>query len=163
MAENDINYFAHLDELRNRLLWILGAISVFTIGSFIFSGSLMGIVTAPIRKSMESLYFLTPYEAFLTRLKVSLTTGLILSAPVIFTQFWQFVSPGLYPSEKRAVVPITIISTALFTLGVTFAYFLVVPFALRFFLGFQTETLRPLISIGSYVSFFLSLLSCRQA
>jgi sec-independent protein translocase protein TatC len=94
----------------------------------------------------------------MTKLKMSLVGGVLFSLPVLFTQLWLFVSPGLYARERRTVVPIVLISVLLFASGACFAYFLAIPFALKFFLGFQSESLRPLISIGSYLSFFLSLI-----
>lgn len=158
MSELPANYSAHLDELRKRLIIVLISVAVFGIASFLCSGLLIDWVTAPIKKSIPSLYFTSPYEAFLTRLRVSLAGGIILGAPVILTQLWSFVAPGLYDRERRAVVPLALSSAALFLCGICFAYFLVLPFSLSFFLGFQTESLRPLITIEAYVSFFLSLL-----
>jgi len=101
---------------------------------------------------------MTPYEAFVTRLKVSIVAGLLASLPIVFTQLWKFISPGLYSNEKEAVLPLVTISVGLFLIGACFAYYLVIPFALDFFLGFRSESLRPMISIGSYISFFLSLI-----
>lgn len=157
MSEEEINYFAHLNELRNRLIFIVISITALTTASFLLSDFLMEVVTAPIKSSADKLYFLSPYEAFLMRLKVCVTSGIVLSTPIIFWLLWSFVAPGLYKSEKHVVFPIVLASILLFSLGVLFAYFCVIPFALKFFLGFETETLRPLISIGAYVSFFLSL------
>ena len=156
--ETEPNYFAHLEELRHRLLISMAVIGVFTVGCFFLSEWLVGIMIAPIQNSVRELYFLTPYEAFLTRLKVSVTAGVMLSSPVVFAQLWRFVAPGLYRSERRAVFPVVFFSVLLFSLGVLFAYFLVIPFALRFFLGFETVSLRPLISIGAYSSFFLAFI-----
>jgi len=85
-------------------------------------------------------------------------SGIILSLPVAFHQLWAFVSPGLYLRERKVILPLVVVSTALFLAGVLFAHVAVLPLALRFFLGFQTRTLVPLISIGSYISFFLSLI-----
>ena len=159
MAETEeVDYFTHLDELRRRLIVVVLAIAALTVASFFASDFLLEVITRPVRINVSNLYFLTPYEAFLMRLKVSVASGVMMSIPIAFTQLWLFVAPGLYRSERRAVLPIVLVSVALFSLGVLFAYFLVVPFALRFFLGFQTETLKPLISIGAYVSFFLSLI-----
>jgi len=155
--EQEINYFAHLQELRTRLIWVVVTIAAVTVLCFVYSEQLLEIVTAPVRKSVSNLYFLAPYEAFLMRLKVAVTCGIVLSSPIIFTQFWKFTAPGLYQSEKKAILPVASCSILLFVLGVVFAYFFVIPFALKFFLGFQTETLIPLISIDAYVSMFLSL------
>jgi len=154
----EVNYFTHLDELRRRLIVVVLSIAGLTVVSFFASDFLLELITRPVKKSVASLYFLTPYEAFLMRLRVSVTSGMVLSVPIVFTQLWLFVAPGLYRSERRAIFPIVLVSIVLFSLGVLFAHFLVIPIALRFFLGFQTETLQPLISIGAYVSFFLSLI-----
>lgn len=94
----------------------------------------------------------------MTKVKLSVVSGIIISLPVIFYQLWKFISPGLYLSEKEKILPLVFISTALFLVGALFAYFGVIPFALNFFLNFQTESLEPLISIGSYISFFLSFI-----
>ncbi|OGX06836.1 MAG: twin arginine-targeting protein translocase TatC [Omnitrophica bacterium RIFCSPLOWO2_12_FULL_50_11] len=154
----EVNYFTHLNELRRRLIVVVLSIAGLTVVSFFASDFLLELITRPVKKSVASLYFLTPYEAFLMRLRVSVTSGIVLSVPIVLTQLWRFVVPGLYRSERRAIFPIVLVSIVLFSLGVLFAHFLVIPFALRFFLGFQTETLQPLISIGAYVSFFLSLI-----
>ena len=136
------------------VLIVVGLSSIFC---FFLSDQLLEFVVAPIKKSIDSLYFLTPHEAFMTKMKLSLVTGVVLGLPVIFYQLWKFVSPGLYPSEKKKVFPLVLISTLLFLFGVAFAYYAIIPFALNFFLNFKTESLVPLISIGSYISFFLSL------
>ena len=154
----EVNYFTHLNELRRRLIVVVLSIAGLTVVSFFASDFLLELITRPVKKSVASLYFLTPYEAFLMRLRVSVTSGIVLSVPIVLTQLWRFVVQGLYRSERRAIFPIVLVSIVLFSLGVLFAHFLVIPFALRFFLGFQTETLQPLISIGAYVSFFLSLI-----
>ncbi|MBI4395277.1 MAG: twin-arginine translocase subunit TatC, partial [Candidatus Omnitrophica bacterium] len=83
---------------------------------------------------------------------------IILSLPVIFTQLWQFASPGLYPNEKRIVTILIGSSTILFLIGVLFAYFVAVPLGLRFFLNFKSSALTPLISLDSYFSFLISFL-----
>ncbi len=94
----------------------------------------------------------------MTKLKLSVISGILLALPLIFYHLWKFVSPGLYPSERQKVVPLVFVSTGLFLLGVLFAYFGIIPFALDFFLNFQAESLEPLISIGAYISFFLSFI-----
>ena len=151
------NLALHLEELRTRLILCLVSIAVLTLSSFFLSDILFALVVHPIKGSIPTLYFTTPYEAFMIKLKISLAGGFILGLPVIFAQLWLFVSPGLYQTEQHIALPMIFISVLLFVLGVFFAYFLVLPFALKFFLGFQSPGLEPLISVGSYVSFFLSL------
>src|SRR3990167_1802136 len=130
----EVNYFTHLNELRRRLIVVVLSIAGLTVVSFFASDFLLELITRPVKKSVASLYFLTPYEAFLMRLRVSVTSGIVLSVPIVLTQLWRFVVPGLYRSERRAIFPIVLVSIVLFSLGVLFAHFLVIPFALRFFL-----------------------------
>ena len=156
--ERDIGLVDHLEELRRRLIVV--GISVLGLGvfSFLISDFWFRLATAPILDIINSLYFFSPFEAFLTKLKISAVSGIILSSPVIFTQLWQFISPGLYQSEKKLILILTSSCTVLFLIGVLFAYFLVIPTALRFFLDFRSSSLTPLISLGSYLSFFFSFL-----
>ena len=154
----EVNFFEDLEELRRRIIVSLLSIVVFAAASFFFSDSLIAIITAPIKTSVRVLYFHSPYEAFMATLNITLVSGIVLSLPVIFTQLWYFVSPGLYTKEQEVILPLIFASTILFVAGALFAYFFVVPFAFKFFLGFQTQTLLPLISIGSYISLFLSLI-----
>ncbi len=156
IQEKEMNLAEHLDELRRRIIVVIVSVFLFGVVSFFYSESLLNLVTAPIQRSLDTLYFLTPYEAFLARIKISVLSGIILSSPIIFLELWFFVSPGLYRKEKKLVLPMVISSTVLFLLGVLFAHFMVIPFALQFFMGFQTYSLLPLISLGSYLSFFLS-------
>ena len=156
VPEKEMNLAEHLEELRRRLIIILVAVALFGGFSFLYSEKLMDLVLAPIQRNLDTLYFFTPYEAFLARVKLAIVSGIILSSPIIFLELWFFVSPGLYRKEKKLVLPMVAGSTGLFLLGVLFAHFFVIPFALKFFMGFQTYSLLPLISLGSYLSFFLS-------
>ena len=154
----DIGIAGHLEELRKRLIISLISIALLTSVSFLLSDVLIALITVPVKQSVESLYFLSPYEAFMVKLKASLVSGVILSLPVIFSQLWLFISPGLYSKEQRIILPLMAVSTLLFVMGALFAYFIVIPLALKFFLGFQTTALIPLISIDSYLSFFISII-----
>lgn len=148
----------HLEELRRRLITVIVSVSVLTGLGFFLSDFLISILVFPARQQMEALYFFTPYEAFLTKLKVALACGILLSLPVIFNEFWRFIGPGLYGREKKLISVFVFASSLLFMAGVVFAYFIVLPVALTFFLGFKSASLYPLISIDSYISFFLTML-----
>lgn len=158
MIQTEFKILDHLEELRSRLIIILISSGFFSILCFFFSDQLLNIMILPIQRNVYSLYFLSPYEAFMTKVKLSVVIGIIISLPVIFYQLWKFISPGLYLSEKEKILPLVVISTVLFLIGALVAYFGVIPIALNFFLNFQTESLEPLISIGSYISFFLSFI-----
>lgn len=151
--------FSHLEELRTRLIVALSIFFIASIGAYFFSHSIIDFFTQPLRghKSAE-LIFQTPHEAFLTHIRVSATAGFFIASPVIFSQFWLFVSPGLYSKEKKIIFPLVLGSVFLFFVGSVFAYFVVVPFTLTFLLSFQTQSLRPLLSIAPYFSFLTGMI-----
>lgn len=151
------NFFDHLQELRRRLFWSLGAFLFCALLSYSWSDRLLRILTAPIRSEVGQIYFFSPPDAFLVRLKVAFFAGLVMASPVIISQIWLFVSPGLTATEKKTVYPLIFLTSFLFLAGCLFAFAWVLPFALRFFMGFQTEFLQPQIYITHYVSFVSSL------
>jgi sec-independent protein translocase protein TatC len=106
----------------------------------------------------DTLIFTNLPEAFFTYLKVAFLTGIGLASPIIIYQFWMFVAPGLYEKEKRLLLPIVFLSTLFFVGGALFGYFIVFPYGFEFFLGFATETIRPMPSMKEYLSFAAKLL-----
>ena len=124
---------------------------------------LFEILTAPLVQAMSEsgnakLIFTGLPEAFFTYLKVSFLSGLIVASPILLYQFWMFVAPGLYRKERRLMVPIVILSSFFFIGGALFGYFVVFPWGFKFFLGFATDTIRPLPSMKEYFSFSAKLL-----
>ncbi len=103
----------------------------------------------------QKLVFLTPTEAFWVYMKVALISGLILALPVVLYQIWSFVAPGLYRHEKRYAGPFVMVGSLFFLAGATFAQLVVIPFAMRFLVGFPGPDLTPMISVGAYVDFVL--------
>jgi sec-independent protein translocase protein TatC len=97
-------------------------------------------------------------EAFFTYLKVSLLAGIVLATPVLFYQFWMFVSPGLYRTEKKYLLPVVILSIFFFVIGASFGYFIVFPYGFQFFLGFATDTIQAMPSMKEYLSFASKML-----
>jgi sec-independent protein translocase protein TatC len=106
----------------------------------------------------DTLIFTGLPEAFFTYLKVALLAGIIVSSPMILYQFWMFVAPGLYKKERRMMAPIVLLSSFFFIGGALFGYFIVFPWGFKFFLGFATETIRPLPSMKEYFAFSAKLL-----
>jgi sec-independent protein translocase protein TatC len=162
MKEDEkIPFTAHLEELRSRLIACFVAVGIGFVLSYGFKEKLFAILTKPLITAMESgdkLIFTGLPEAFFTYLKVSLLSGIILAIPVIFYQFWMFVVPGLYNKERRLLFPIIFLSSVFFVGGALFGYFLVFPLGFKFFLGFASETIRPLPSMREYLSFAAKLL-----
>lgn len=147
-TESDIDNSAaplieHLTELRQRLIYSVGAFLVAMVLCFSFGGMLLDFLLAPIERTMRDLgnpnpvmQYTAPQEYFFTLIRISVVGGLTLSFPVIAYQLWRFVAPGLYKNEKNAFLPFIIASPMLFVLGAAFAHYVVVPLAMMFFLGF---------------------------
>jgi len=105
------------------------------------------------------LVFLAPAEALWMHIKISIAAGLMLALPVIFHQFWKFISPGLLPKEKKYAIPFIFSATGLFLFGAAFCFFIVLPFAMGFLLTFKVgDFLMPMLSVGQYVSFCLKII-----
>lgn len=131
----------HLIELRRRLLWSIAAIGVCFGVCFYFADDIFGFLVRPLTQAFGPgqgrLVYTKLYEAFFVNVKVALFAAFFLAFPVIATQLWAFVAPGLYAKEKRAFLPFIIATPVLFLLGASLAYFVVMPTAFHFFLGFQ--------------------------
>ena len=147
--------YDHLAELRIRLLICLIFVVIFTITSYCFVDRIRLFITAPVR---EHLVFVSLPEAFLVNLKIAALSGILVSIPVILQQLWSFVIPGLTKSERIAAFFLVVGSILFFTLGVIFAFFIIVPFTVSFFLKFSSAHLKPMITFSNYVSFVSGIL-----
>lgn len=164
----------HLSDLRKRVVFpVITVLAVFII-TFYFSEKLFEIVSFPLKhelrlaitapyfqiteKPSTPLVFLAPAEAFWMHMKIAFVASFILSLPVFFYHFWKFISPGLMPREKKYFLPFIFSATALFVMGSLFCFFVVLPFALTFLLGYKTEDITPMISVGNYVDFCLKFI-----
>ncbi len=133
----------HLAELRSRLFRTLLAVAAgfavaWNLREPIFQALLRPAVLA-LDAEGGRLQAIAPTEIFFTYLKGALLGGFVLALPVVFWQLWAFVSPGLYASEKRVAFPFVAISTALFTAGAAFGYFVVFPVMFDFLGRFESE------------------------
>ncbi len=159
--DEKLPFTSHLEELRSRLIYCFVAVAVGFVISYFFKEKLFDILVNPLIQVMDekdNLVYTGLPEAFFTFLKVSFLSGLIIGSPVIIYQFWMFVAPGLYTKEKKLLLPIVFLSTFFFVGGALFGYFIVFPYGFQFFLGFATETIRPLPSMKEYLSFSSKLL-----
>ncbi len=151
---NEMTFLEHLEELRVRILWILGAAAVGTAGAFYFSPRLVALLLAP---GAGKFQYIKPAEAFVVHLAVAFIAGLVVTSPFIFYQIWRFVAPGLLPKEKRYALPFVVATSACFAAGVVFGYYMLFP-AMRFFRSFETETLTADWTLGGYASLALRLM-----
>ena len=159
--DDKIPFTAHLEELRKRLIICFVAVAVGFVVCYAFKEKLFQILTQPLISVMhqgDTLIYTGLPEAFFTFLKVSFLGGLMLASPVIIYQFWMFVAPGLYRQERRVLAPIVGLSILFFIGGGVFGYLVVFPLGFQFFLGFATETIRPLPAMKEYLGFATKLL-----
>jgi sec-independent protein translocase protein TatC len=133
----------HLTELRSRLIKSALAFVIGMIIAFTFWNSIFNYLTEPLCSALETrgqacnLILIKLQEGFFVAVRISMLGGLFLAFPVIATQLWRFVAPGLYKSEKNAFLPFILASPMMFLVGAAFAYYVVTPLAFQFFLGFQ--------------------------
>jgi sec-independent protein translocase protein TatC len=152
----------HLRELRIRLLRSVVAFLLASGASFYFAKYIFEFLKIPVVKSYPQVELITlsPTEPLFILIKISLMVGFILASPVILFEIWRFVEPALYPHEKKLFVPLLLSSILLFVSGGVFAYFVVLPLALKFLLGlgFSQLAATPYLSVNMYISFVLKML-----
>jgi sec-independent protein translocase protein TatC len=157
-----MGFLDHLEELRNRLVYCIGAVAVGFFACWGFRERIYGVMQRPIMGALkahgmsEKLVYLNPVEPFNLYLKIAALAGLFLTSPFVLYQVWMFISPGLYRNEKRYVMPFMASTIALFSAGGYFGYKFVYPRALDFLIGFGSQ-FQPMITIGEYTSLFLSI------
>src|SRR5690242_16506264 len=148
----------HLIELRRRLLWSLATLVVCFFVCFAYARDIFAVLVQPLIKAGQGkLIYTDIFEAFFTQVKVALFAALMLSFPVIATQLWRFVAPGLYVKEKKAFLPFLLMTPVFFAGGACFAYFAAMPWALHFLLSYQGNIggvqQEALPGVGNYLNF----------
>lgn len=150
--------FEHLVELRRRLLFSLCVLVAAFFLCFSVARPIFGILVQPLLAAGEGhLIYTDIFEAFFAQVRVAFFAALMICFPLFASQAWRFVAPGLYAAEKRAFIPFLLLTPIFFAGGACFAYFLAMPWALHFLLGFQGEVggiqQDALPGIGNYLSF----------
>ena len=153
----------HLIELRRRLLWSLAAIVMAFFGCLYFARQIYAFLVHPlVAAGQQELIFTQLFEAFFVEIKVALFAAVMIAFPVVATQLWKFVAPGLYAKERRALLPFLLATPVLFIAGAALAYYGAVPVALKFLLGYQGELggikLEALPAAGHYLGFIMQFI-----
>lgn len=151
-AQGAMTLVEHLTELRQRLIWSIGGVATATVVSYFVIDQIMACLVAPA----EKLYYLSPAEAFFAQCKVAFVCGLLIGLPLLCYHIWAFFAPALTHRERSIGLVLVPGAAALFYLGTAFAYHFALPAAIRFFLGFATDSLTPMLSLGEYIAFVLS-------
>ena len=163
---NSGSFVGHLTELRSRIVKSFIFLLLLFILSYIFSTEIYRFLVQPyadavlVKNLDRRLIFTALHEAFLTYLKVAFFAALFISSPFFLIQLWKFIAPGLYKNEKRALLPYLVATPILFILGGFIVYYLIMPLAIKFFLGFETVAEPGVIAIQleAKVNEYLSLI-----
>ena len=153
----------HLIELRRRLLYCIVAVGLAFAVCFYFADRIFGVLVRPLLDAGQGTVIYTEiFEAFFVEIKVAFFAAMMIAFPVIANQLWQFVAPGLYRKEKRALLPFILATPVLFGMGAAMAYYIAIPLALNFALGFDSVVggvkREALPAVGSYLSFTMQFL-----
>ncbi|MEO1745373.1 MAG: twin-arginine translocase subunit TatC, partial [Pseudomonadota bacterium] len=169
MEETAAPLIVHLTELRNRLIWCIGAFVVGFILCYAVATPIFNFLVEPYQVAVRWLdrdpsetafIFTAPQEFFFTRIKIGAFGGLVLAFPLIATQLYLFIAPGLYTNEKSAFFPFLIATPILFLIGAALVYFMIIPMAMWFFLSMEQPGGDGVVSIQNLprVSEYLSLI-----
>jgi sec-independent protein translocase protein TatC len=153
----------HLVELRSRMIWSFLALAVAFGVCLYFARPIFSVLVQPLLEAGQSkLIYTDVFEGFLVEIKVAFFAAIMVSFPIFATQIWRFIAPGLYRNEKRAFLPFLVLTPVLFTLGACLAYYVAIPVALRFLLGFAGEvggvTQEALPGVGNYLNFVMKFI-----
>ena len=151
---------SHLVELRDRLLRGILAVLVIAVILLPFSNDLYHFLAEPLLRHLPESSTMIATEVaspFLTPFKLTLSTAIMLAVPVLLFQLWGFVAPGLYDNERKIIFPLLFASTALFFLGIVFAYYVVFPLVFGFLTQAAPEGVAVMTDISSYLDFVLKL------
>ena len=158
-ADDELSVVEHLDELRTRIIVCASVLVVAVTLCFWQNGLLLAVANEPLPGDREPIT-LGVTEPFFTTLKLSFYAGILLALPVILYQAYSFILPAFKPAEKRVVLPLLLAVPFLFIAGAVFAYFIVMPAALDFLLGFNADEFNIEIRGSEYYGFFvLTLIS----
>lgn len=158
---------AHLIELRSRLLWSIAGVGVAFVVCFIFARRIYNLLLIPFVWANGSgapieMQYIAPQEFFFTQMRVAFFGALFIAFPIIATQIYMFVAPGLYKNERRAFLPYLILTPVLFILGGMMVYFIVMPLAMSFFLSMQQTDgevhIKLVSTVGEYLKLIMALI-----
>ena len=160
-AQKERSFSEHLLELRSRLIKSCATVLILTVACYFFWEEILALFTSyPLSMTDDppDLVYIGPTEAFMVSIKIALFGGLVAAMPVLLYQAWKFIAPGLFRKEKTMILPVVFFSFVFFAGGCVFAYFLVIPIAFRFLMGYGAGTLLPMLSINAYIGFIVKLI-----
>ena len=158
-SDVEMSFLDHIEELRWRIIYSLIGIVIFTIVAWVFINPLIEIVLLkPARDAHASLQNLRPFGQLFLYFQVAIIIGIVASIPNIFYQLWKFIAPALKKSERKYILRIVFFSTFCFLAGIAFAYFVMLPMAMKFAAQFGTEEIKNEFAIDEYMSIIISIM-----
>ncbi len=159
-SPDEMTFLEHLEDLRKRLWYSFVALFIAVIPCWVFSKQAFEILSRPVTQYLPEgmkMAFTSLTAPFMLYIKVSFLAAIFLTSPFIFLQLWYFVAPGLYQKEKKYVFPFVVFTTVFFLAGAAFGYFVMFPWACRFFLNLGQD-FTPVLTVDTYFGFSLKLL-----
>jgi len=156
-----MSFLEHLDELRRRIMYSLLAVAVGFGGAFYYIDTVFRFVMEPMQRLLpagQTLIYTEPGEQFFLLIKIGLMAGLILASPVVFSQVWLFIAPGLYSHEKKLAIPFVLMATVFFVGGAAFSHYVVFPIVWRFFASYTTDIVTFMPRVEPAFSMYLRLI-----
>jgi sec-independent protein translocase protein TatC len=157
-----MSFYDHFDEIRVRLFRCLFVFFIGFVGFYFISEPILEILRRPLMEVLpegqQKLYYTHLFENFLTHLKIGAYASFFFLSPYYFYELWAFIAPGLYPRERKWVVPFVAFATLFFVGGAGFAYFVLFPIGFKYFINYGSEVDFPLITMDGYYSTCLKLL-----
>jgi sec-independent protein translocase protein TatC len=162
--EKKMPLLEHLVELRKRLLFSVVGFVVACVGCFFVAQHMFNFLAAPMLVTGKPFQYTDLVEPFFTQLKLAAFGGLCISFPLVASQIWAFVAPGLYKNERQAFLPFLIATPIMFLIGAAFFYYVLLPFAIQFFASFQVvggpdvPTIELAPKVGEYINLVMALI-----
>jgi sec-independent protein translocase protein TatC len=159
-SPDEMTFLEHLEDLRKRLFYSAIALIAGFFPCWMFRETFFEILSRPVKQYLPpgtKFSYLTLTAPFMLYLKIAFLASLFFAAPFIFLQIWYFVAPGLYQKEKKYVIPFVLMTTFFFALGAAFGYFVVFPFACRFFLSIGKD-FQAVLTADQYLGFSVKVL-----
>jgi len=159
-----MSFLEHLDELRRRIIYSLVAVGVGFGVAIFYVDEIQAFIMLPMQQMLpagQTLSFIDPGEGFFLQIKIAVLAGLLVASPVVFSQVWLFIAPGLYAHEKKMAIPFIAMSSVLFVAGAAFSHYIVFPIVWKFFASFQNEFIRfePRVE-PSFATYLRLILAC---
>ncbi len=160
-ASGRMSFLEHLDELRRRLVASALSLAFGTVVAFFFIDRIFTFIMRPLYDKLPAgskLIYTEPTEAFMLKMKIALLAGLVIAAPLIMTQLWLFIAPGLYAREKRFALPFILMASIFFVGGAAFNHYVLFPLAWTFLASFSTDYMMFLPRIAPVFSLYAMLM-----